>query len=282
MPISATITPAVQSIRLSDALTVKLTIVGPAPLQVELPKELLSDESAQIWKIEPIGTPLLTQEGDLARWGQSFRLSPFLPGDEVTIGFRPVTVGFDTVPVERISVRVTTTLGSANAEDVRPVTGIEQMATRPAPSWGVGHVIVGAVVVLFISVVGVAVLKRRKKSKTISPQDWAFGQINELSIWGQSAGEVASRLTTIIRGYVFRRFGLTVDPFTTAELILAGDVHGIWNGETRLVVVSLIDEFDRVKFAGHRVTPDEPARWCSRLEKLVTDWQPVSPVIAEQ
>lgn len=282
MPITATAVAAHQSVRLSDTLTVSVLVAGQSPLRVELPKDLLTEESALIWKIEPIGSATLAEGGNgTTRWEQAFRMSPFVPGDAVPIGFRPLTVGTETVSVEPISVRVTTSLNSAKAEDVRPVTGIETLLAPPNNSWGFGPVFLVVVGILFIGVVIFALLRRRGKPETIPPHEWAIGQLAAVSTNSRSVEQV-EQLTAVVRGYVSRRFGLAVDPCTTAELLRVGDLRGIWNENTKRRVKSLFNVFDQVKFAGHSVALNEPARWVEQVRELVCNWATPDSLTAEQ
>ena len=62
--ISVTATADKKTIELSQSLTVTLTVEGPAPLRVELPKQLLVPETERDWKIQATGPATVTQ-----RWG---------------------------------------------------------------------------------------------------------------------------------------------------------------------------------------------------------------------
>ena len=117
MPVTATLVPDRPAIRLSSSLTLRATLEGPAPLRVEVPAEVLSEESAPIWQIIPLGSAKLVDlPGGLQRWSQDYKLSPFAAGDAVPLSLRDVSVsgGNDVSPKSvafpSLTVRVETSI----------------------------------------------------------------------------------------------------------------------------------------------------------------------------
>src|SRR5439155_94444 len=69
-----------------------LTVEGPAPLRVELPKQVLAPETERDWKIQPAGPAAVAPlPGGRERWAQAFRLDPYVAG-EFRVEFAPVKV----------------------------------------------------------------------------------------------------------------------------------------------------------------------------------------------
>jgi hypothetical protein len=60
---TVTVTTSATALRLSDAAELTLTAGGPAPLRVELPKELLAPETAVGWQLVPVGPPVTSPDG---------------------------------------------------------------------------------------------------------------------------------------------------------------------------------------------------------------------------
>jgi hypothetical protein len=273
-PVRATAVADRTSLRLSDSLTVTVSVSGPAPLRVELPKDLLTEESAAVWKIEQLGPATLAEDGNgSARWEQPFRLSPFVPGEAVPIGFRPIRVGDQSVTPDPLSVQVVTSLTSPKADDTRPVTDVESLPSPPPSTAIFGPAFVAGVIAIFAAAVVFALVRRKVKPKQPSPHEWATGQLGSLDAERMTAVELADRLTQILRGYLSRRFALTVNPFTTAELLVAGDTASIWSPDTRATAAPLLAVFDRVKFAGHEATPTDQRQWCLETGKLIATWE---------
>jgi hypothetical protein len=273
MPPAVTLAADRTSLRLSDALTVTLTADGPAPLRVELPKELLAGESAAVWKVEPVGPAVVSARGDgTARWEQAFRLSPFVPGEAVPVAFNPIRVADAAVTPDPLTVAVTTSLGRAHPDDARTVTGVEQLPTPPSSVSVLPPVIVAAVVAAFVAAVVLVRVHRRRPAAEPTPGEWASLRIAELASGGHTASGFADGLSDVIRGYLTRRFRLAAEPWTTPELLAAGDRAAVWTATTRDGIAAVLGECDRAKFAGHELTPADRGRLTAAVREILADW----------
>jgi hypothetical protein len=260
------------AVRLSDTLTVVVTADGPAPLRVDPPKDLLAPESALVWKVELLGPATLTDRGTDQRWQQAYKLSPFVPGEAVPVAFNPLKVnGADLTP-DPLTVKVETSLQTAKADDARPVTGIELLPAVPSAGFGWGLGLTAGVVVLFLVAVLAALLRHRAKPKPVPPTEWALAELDDLDPDRLTSRELTDGLTTVVRGFVGRRFALAPDPFTTAELLAAGDAADIWSADTRTRVSAVLEACDRVKFAGQPATADDCRRWRDELRTAIMGW----------
>src|SRR6185369_1137407 len=113
---------------LARSVRVTLAIEGPAPLRVELPKELLTADANTVWRIRtepPDRKPEVKPAGaGRERWQQVYRLDPYVPG-ELRVSFNPVTVNGQSVTWDAVPVKVTKTVGDPAATPPRPPVGPE-------------------------------------------------------------------------------------------------------------------------------------------------------------
>lgn len=279
MPPAVALTADRTSVRLSDAVLVTLTADGPAPLRVELQREVLSPEAAAVWKIEPVGPAVITdRDGGTARWEQTFRLSPFVPGDAVPLAFNPVRVADTSLTPNPLAVAVETSLGRADANDARPVTEIEQLPAAAADGPAFVLAAMAAVVIGFVGAVVVALLRRRRVPPPVSALELATRRLETLEVDRRvnriSAVQFVDGVSDVLRGDLSRRFGLPADKLTTAEILAAGDRATGWPPDTRAAVGDVLDRCDRVKFAGHVPSLDECDRLSADVRQLVANPPP--------
>jgi hypothetical protein len=281
VPPTATATADCPLIRLSDTLSVTLIADGSTPLRVELPKELLADESALVWKIEPVGAAEVRELAPgSGRWQQSFRLSPFLNGDPLPLTFNPIRVNGVEVPVNPLMVKVETSIRSPTAADARPVTDIEPLPPPTPTGFSPGFYLPVLCAAVFIAAVAVVLLRRRRKPVPLTSHEWANRRLTELEATPLPATSVIDGIVDVIRGYLARRFQLTVDPLTTVELLRTADAAGVWDADTRAAVGSILEACDGVKYSGRTPGPEQCRDWCERTRAAVNGWTtppPISP-----
>ena len=254
-----------------DGLRVRLAVVGPAPLRVELPPQLLDADSELNWAVRPAGPPALKPlGGGREEWAQEFRLGPFAFGKAVRVGFAPVkvTAGGDRprdVTAAAFEVRVRSRF---DGEDGQPkldpesaragvaITGIEQLPPRPPdPPEPTGWLIVlGAAAVVAVGVVVGIVRRSRRKPKPLPPVEWAAAELDRLEQVG--GAELAERLAAVLREFVARRFGIPAPRLTTGELLVAAG-KAEWPAEPTAELGAVLDRCDRAKFAGDPPDADE-------------------------
>ena len=263
MPVTATLVPDRPAIRLSGSLTLQAALEGPAPLRVEVPAEVLSDESAPIWQIIPLGSAKLADlSGGTQRWSQDYKLVPFAPGDSVPLSLRefPVTSGdgvsAKSVAFPVLSIRVETSITKIEAAEARPITGIEQLPPLP-PESSSSPVVIGvgiAAVVLFLT--AMALVYRRPPVEAVAPSARAQREIDELP----PGDGVPEKLSAILRGFAARHFDLPAETMTTAELKKQHPDDEL---------TDLLEACDRAKFAGERWTVEETQARMDRAKAWV-------------
>ena len=267
-----TVSLSSDKIALSGSTQLTLAIEGTAPLRVELPKnveKLLTRESATVWHIKPHGdAKLISLAGGRERWEQTFRLSPFVPGEKVTVAFAPihVTMGAELNPQDVTfpskEVRVQSAIAEAKSEDARPVTSIEELPKLPAVHsestvwWFL--TCLGAV---FATVLVFALIRKsRKKPEPVPPGDWAARELDKLErdhALERIAGlQAADRLAAILREFIERRHGLSASKHTTPEL-LGECVQAKWPAERIGALREVLERCDRAKYANEAPHLDE-------------------------
>jgi|GEM_PF-3141671 len=235
-------------IRLSGDVRLTLTIEGPGPLGVTLPKPLLTKPN--LWRAREDGLPLREkQPNGRERWTQTYRLSPLVPGGPA-IALGPLTIrpgGEQDVVIDwkdqEFTVRVTTKFESPSPDALRPATDIEKLPPPPSVERGASRWLFAIVPALLLLAAAALLIGRRKRMPP-PPRDarWAA---HELS----AAGLSADRCAMILRQYVAYRFGVPAETRTTPELAtglrtagLPADAVAEWQ--------ALLGECDTARFSG--------------------------------
>lgn len=257
-------------IRLSGELTLTLTVEGPAPLEATRPKPLLS--GAGLWRVREEGIPLRELlPNDRQRWVMTYRLAPLIPGDAVNVSLSPLSVRAgapDDVAIawaNSFTVKVTTSITQASADDLRPATGIENgpsdetIASESSPLWWV---------VVPVALAGIAwfMLRRRHRSK-VSPEihdaDWLRQQL---------AGVVnPDQLVRALKLFLGHCFSRSFEPDTSLELVRK--LRDIGDGAPACLdrIERLLQACDGARFSGRL---DLPADWREELGEIIRQLNP--------
>jgi len=236
------------TVDLSQSLTVTLTIEGPSPLRVELPRQVLAPETERDWKIQAVGQPILTRlDAIRERWEHVFRLDPFDYGQSMAVVFAPIIVNGREVPGAGFAVTVEDPRLEPRAADSMPVTGIEQLPPPIAPHrsrlwWWL------APLVLLVPTFVVA-WRIWKSPKRLPPRDWALTALAALERDNLSGETLVTAVAAIVRGLIEREFGVPAPKLTTEELLTTSQ-QSAWPVEHTEPLRLLLEECDRAKFAG--------------------------------
>jgi hypothetical protein len=257
-------------ITLAQSVRITLTVEGPAPLRVELPATLLTADANAAWRIRPDPPGSKAEVKPVGpgreRWQQVYRLDPYAEGKPLVASFSPVTVNGHTVSWEPVPITVTKTVGDPATTPPRPPVGPEEPPPPPrAPP--IEHFSLWAAVLIGVVcvVVLVVALTRVRKVKPVPPGAWALAQLARLKATG--GAETVERVAAVLRTFVERRFAIPATKLTTGELAAAAREQG-WPVEHAEALRALLDECDRVKFAGD--LPDDDG--CRRLTRRAVDW----------
>lgn len=252
------------TLRLSDTIAVTVTVEGVAPLRVEVPKDLLTGASADIWRVDPAGaakTEMLP--GDRERWTQQYKCSPFQPGAGLPLEFAPFRVKAGpaveaaALSDKPLSFTVTTDLLGAKAEDARPATGVEELP--PPPVSPIGLPAVWAIAVgglLLVAAAVFATVRRRKRVPEVPPTAEALAALDAAST------PPPERVAEVVRRFLRRRFGLPTDPVTTPELLALVRERTDWPAERVADLDAILSACDVAKFADG--SPDMKAATATR------------------
>jgi len=245
-----------KSISLSESLFVTLRVKGPAPLRVELPKQLLVPESDRDWKIRPAGAPSVAPLGkDREQWTQTFRLDPYVHGSAMTVVFAPLKVNNREVAAAGFVIAVEDPQLPLDPSKSSGVTGIETLPPTPkppsSPIWWWPAIILVAI--------ALAVLAwwMRPSPAPIPPRQWAMAAFERLEGDTSSPVDVVNGIAAVVRGFIERQFGIPAPKLTTEELLAAAQ-QAPWPVEQTDLLRGLLEDFDRVKFAGD--IPDDAER----------------------
>ena len=196
-----------KTIELSQSLTVTLTIEGPAPLRVELPKQLLVPESERDWKIQMTGpATVMPLAGTRERWIQVYRLDPFDVGKSMSVVFAPLRVNGRDVAGAGFEVTVQDPQIELKAGNSMPVTGIEHLPpdnpTGSSGFWWWFILLVPLVVVALIA------WRFRRPSRPLPPREWAELAFVKLEREDVGGAELVTAVAAIVRGFIERKFGI--------------------------------------------------------------------------
>lgn len=242
------------AIRLSGEVKLTLSVEGPGPLGVTVPKPLLA--RANVWRVREDGLPLReVLPGGRERWTRVYPLSPLVPGEpKVSLGPLVVRAGGMpdlTIPwdEDRLpTVRVVTAIESASVDALRPPTDVETLPPDPTvdrPGIGWRFAIIPGLLIL--SALGI--LFGRRKKRPAAPRDAAWA-VRELA----ARDLTADRTAVVLRQYLGFRFGVPAEFRTTPELTAALAAENRMSPEAVTDWRALFEESDAARFSGTAAT----------------------------
>jgi hypothetical protein len=256
------------AIRLSGEVKLTLTVEGPAPLRVTVPRPFLT--RANVWRVRDYGLPLReVLSGSRERWSQAYHLSPLVPGEpKVALGPLVVQAGGmpdltipwdeDRLPI----VKVVTAIETPSPEALRPATDVEPLPPEPIIEHrGIGWRFAVIPALLILSALGI--LFGRRKKRPTAPRDAAWA-LRELA----AADLTADRTAAVLRQYLAFRFGFPAEFRTTPELTAALRTEDRIPGNAANDWHSLLEECDAARFSG---TAAAVAGLADRARALVED-----------
>lgn len=263
-PLRADATADRTACALSDSVRVVLSLEGPAPLRVELPKMLLTADADSAWRIRPDGDARVTPlPNSRERWEQKLRLDPYVEGAPLVASFAPVKANGEPVTFPAVRVTVEKKVGANTA--VLPVTPPEDPPRPPDVERANPLPWIAAAVALVCFALAFAVWKRSQKLPPVPPLEWARAELARVRT--EEGPPAVERVAEVLRAFVERHFGTPATKLTTSELSAAAAQQG-WPVEQADALRGLLDECDRAKFAGD--LPDDDGR--RGLVRRAVDW----------
>ena len=253
-------------LNLSESLNVTLTVEGPSPLRVELPRPLLVPETDRDWRIQPIGPATVTPlRNGGERWLRVFRLDPYVAGDAMTIHFATLKVNDKEVPGPHCEIAVVRPAIEPNPAAAMKITGIEPLASPPPEETSLYWPWILLAVALTVIVVLVA--RVRRAPRPIAPDRWVAEALDRLTRADIAPASLVEGISAALRGYFERRFHIPASKLTTDEISAAAE-QAAWPVEQSNPLRQILEECDRVKFAGD--VPDDD--WCRSLLARAREW----------
>jgi hypothetical protein len=237
-------------IRLSGEVKLSLSVEGPGPLSVTLPKPLITKTGT--WRVRDDGLPLReVLPGGRERWAQTFHLSPLIPGQSKVAlgplivragGGNDLTISWDEEKLP--AVKVTTSIENASPDSLRPPTDIEPLPPEPPPpprttNW------MFAIVPALLLLSGALLLVGRRRKAPPAPRDAAWAE-RELA----TPDLTADRCAVVVRQYLGYRFGIPAGFQTTPEVAAALSEEDRIPAEAVADWRSLLEECDAARFSG--------------------------------
>jgi hypothetical protein len=237
-------------IRLSGEVKLALSVEGPGPLSVTLPKPLITKPGT--WRVRDDGLPLReVLPGGRVRWAQTFHLSPLVPGQpKVSLGPLTVRAGGgndlnifwdeDKLP----AIKVTTSIENASPDSLRPPTDIEPLPPEPLAPPRTTHWLFAVIPALLVVSAGLLLFGRRRKALP-APRDAAWAE-RALA----AADLTADRCAIVLRQYLAYRFGIPAGFQTTPEVAAALSDENRLPADAVADWRSLLEECDAARFSG--------------------------------
>ena len=253
------------SIELSESVRITLSVEGPAPLRVELPKQLLALKATETGRFSPSLRVRSHHSGRIASADPGVSARPVRLRNSLVVLFAPSkstaaryrVQAEVTVNEPKVDLKPSASMSVTKIEELPPPPEVPQGSLRSL--WVVGAILVLAVLIVFWSI--------RRKSKAVPPRQWALGLFAKLERMNASGMEMADGVSSGLRGFIERQFGLPATRLTTEELLAAAE-QASWPVEHTDPLRRLLDECDRAKFAGDM--PDNDG--CRRLLVHAQDW----------
>jgi len=243
---------------LSESVRVTLSLEGPAPLRVEVPKALLTADADSAWRIRPDGAPSVTAlPNNRERWEQRLRLDPYVEGAPLVASFAPVKANGESVTFPAVRVTVEKKVGANTA--VLPVTPPEDPPAPPDAERANPLPWIAGAVALVCFVLAFVVWKRSQKVPVVPPLERALADLARVDSF--------EHISAVLRAFLERQHGVPALKFTTNEVLAAVAPLG-WPQERADGLRELLDECDRAKFAGD--VPDDAAR--ADLVRRAAEW----------
>jgi hypothetical protein len=242
------------AVPLSGELRVTLTIDGPGPVEVEVPRPVTASGDWQARALPPKTNSL---ENGRERWEQTFLLKPFQTGD-VPLKLEPVRyrTGNEVRDWQLIwpaqNIHVTSSVSSADLGSARPVTDIEPLPTVE-PRSGHGWILAVGTIILIIALEWILLILLRKRvtpQPVLSARERALAELAQI----EPTPQQLARLADVLRQFLEEQYQLAATRQTTGEFAATLRAANVVSEVQIESVSEILARCDLVKFAG--VQPD--------------------------
>jgi len=293
-PVAVRLEVTSRAIQTADDLRCSLVVDFPAEAIVTLPVLTESLGPFTVREVEPVVRSRATRDGEFLegqrRMAQSFTLWIASPGPAVipalSVEVRLQTGEVITLATDAVTIDVATRVD--DPFDPTVFDDVMDPATLPAAPQSAGvWIAIGSA--LLASAVAVSVALRRPRTVAAvaepEPHDWARVELDRLeSAQLPERGEIDAyfvKLTTIVRDFARRRFGLEAPQQTTPEFLRTLRLHPTLAGRPRVLIGELLERADLVKFARTGAALDECTQAMRAARQLTSaPDQPFGPAAA--
>jgi len=231
-----------------------IRIDSKKPVQVQMDKSFPPSPKWKVRSLAPV------QSGNRrATWERRFYVEPLgeprtaLKLSLPTLRYREGNQSMQKVAWKPIPVRITSEIGKPNLDDMRPITGPEQVP----PAWSWHPVLFWAELCLILAVLGLILaeaLRHRFRRRTmLSPAAWALRELDRLCAIDLSADGTAEKFPTllsdVLRRYLELRFRLRAPRQTTAEFLVTMQESTQLSPDQQTLLRAFLERCDLAKFA---------------------------------
>lgn len=273
-PLSATVVVNPEEPRLSDLLTVTLTVAAKPNIEIKLPEFRSAFPDLLVRDFQD---PLPEISADQKMLVQIYKLEPMVAGELVipsfTIRYRdeqtssteddePENEESEAWPGELVTDELTFTVATMVNTDNLSLDAIKPLAApialpEPVTPFPLLQWLVGIVSVVVAIVVGWIWLKKRDVEDRLSASEIAASELNNL-VANQAAREDVStfyvQLTAIVRRYIEAVTGVKAAEQTTEEFLREMQDRRLFSSTSKQRLQEFLEASDLIKFAGQ--TPD--------------------------
>jgi hypothetical protein len=151
--------------------------------------------------------------------------------------------------------------GYASADELRDITGIEELPTASARPWLLYGLALAFLVLTSLFLVGWRFYRGRSENPELPPASWALAElqrIESLALPVSGQGERYHTLVSqVIRAYLEKRFQLRASHQTTDEFLQSIATSQSLSAEHRHSLQDFLERCDLAKFAQVRFSPEE-------------------------
>jgi hypothetical protein len=257
-----------------------LAVAGGPRLQVTVDEPLTGSKS---WKVRKVGPA--RRLTPLARWEQRYYVEPLgKPGDtlELEVSLRFQEPGQAEQKASwKLPVCITTEIRSVTLDNIRPVTGPEQVP--PAWSWWptVAWIEVGLSLAVLGLILAELVGRRWRRTAVLTPQAWAFRELDRLAAVDLSQAEAVERFPTqvsdVVRRYLELRFRVQASRQTTVEFLQMMERDAELAPDQKAILRDFLQRCDLAKFARATLSLDECRALSASARTFVEHTSPNEP-----
>ncbi len=225
------------SIRLSDRAQLKITIEGPASLEIRLPVPLLTSQTAPYWYYQLQESRNRESIGpERERYSWLYHLSPFQKGTDIPLQLQSISVQLQTrdQPIildwdQPFTIEVKTIIPKIDLSALRPISGIEEPVV---PSLPPRKVFFFPLILLFLLSLCLMLMiywvyRKRYRQRIAAPLvviepysfAWTIARLHQLKGLSDNNLIWMQRFSILVRGTIAKNLDIPIHSCTTIELI---------------------------------------------------------------